>query len=219
MDEDAPPWIVSLRRLQCEPEELKGILMRVPCPGCDRGYDADRFVHGRSFHCACGARVGQRLETGTRADDEPRFMVDSMLGGLARWLRVLGYDAAYDPQIADAELIRRGIEERRIILTRDRRIPEEWWLDTLALVESEIPLEQLGEVAATFNLSSSGIFTRCTRCNEPLRRVAPEDGADRLPPAVRERGTPAAECPGCMRIYWEGSHTARMRMQVEQALG
>lgn len=146
-------------------------------------------------------------------------MVDSMLGGLARWLRILGYDAAYDPQIADAELIRRGTEERRIILTRDRGIPEEWWLDNLVLINSETPLEQLREIAATFDLSPNRIFTRCTRCNEPLRPAEPEAIGDRLPPGVRERQTPIVECPACMRMYWEGSHTSRMRTQLGWALG
>ena len=192
--------------------------MPISCTGCGRDYDAERFVHGRSFHCACGTRVGRQLETNAHTDNPPHFMVDSMLGGLSRWLRALGYDAAYDPQIADAELVRRGTEERRIILTRDRQIPEEWWLDNLVLVKSETPLEQLREVAAAFDLSSSRIFTRCTRCNESLRLVALDTIGDRLPPTVRERRAAVAECPVCMRMYWEGSHTSRMRMQIERAL-
>lgn len=191
----------------------------IPCPGCGRPYPDDgRFAGGRTLSCTCGARVGRRVESTRTAGEEPRFMVDSMLGGLARWLRVLGYDAAWEPEIPDPELVRRGVEERRIVLTRDRRLAEEWWLEDLLLLREEDPLAQLSQVAEAMGLSTGRAFTRCTVCNTPVLPTDPGEVADRLPLAVRERGTPVARCPGCDRVYWEGSHTARMRRELARAL-
>jgi uncharacterized protein with PIN domain len=190
----------------------------LPCPGCGRHYDEARFAGGRTLTCACGARVGRRLPV-ARGAGPPRFQVDAMLGGLARWLRVLGYDAAWEAEIADPELVRRGVEEGRWILTRDRRLAEEWWVEGMVLPGSDDPLAQLREVAEAVELSTAGIFTRCLRCNVPLRALPPEQAGARVPPAVRARGGPLAECPACARAYWEGSHTARMRREVERALG
>lgn len=148
---------------------------------------------------------------------QPRFMVDSMLGGLARWLRALGYDAAWEPAIADPELVRRGVEEGRWILTRDRGVAERWEADTLLLLRADHPLRQLGEVGERVELRLERLFSRCTRCNLGLHDVPPERRAE-LPPDVRERDIPARECPGCRRLYWEGSHTERMRRSLLQAL-
>lgn len=145
-------------------------------------------------------------------------MVDSMLGGLARWLRVLGYDAAWEPEIPDPELVRRGVEEGRLILTRDRRLAEEWWVEDLILVRGDDPLAQLRQVAGAVGLSEEALFTRCTVCNTELHPADPDAVAERLPPGVRERDCPVARCPDCDRVYWEGSHTARMRREVRGAL-
>lgn len=189
----------------------------IPCPGCRREYPEARFAGGRTLTCACGTRVGRRLEV-ERGAGPPRFMVDSMLGGLSRWLRVLGYDAAWEAEIPDPELVRRGVEEGRWILTRDRRLAEEWWVEGLVLLGSDEPLVQLREVAEAVGLSAGAVFTRCLRCNVPLRALTPEDAGARVPPAVRAGGGELAECPACARVYWEGSHTARMRREVERAL-
>ena len=87
-----------------------------------------------------------------------------MLGRLARWLRILGYDTAYEPQVADAQLIRCGREERRIVLTRDRALASRLAFADRLLLESEAVLEQLRQVVAAFDLDwRDRLFTRCTR--------------------------------------------------------
>ncbi|HEV2150013.1 MAG TPA: Mut7-C RNAse domain-containing protein [Longimicrobiaceae bacterium] len=195
-------------------------MREIPCPGCGRGYPDDgRFALGRTLTCACGARVERRAESAWREEDPPRFFADSMLGGLARWLRTLGYDAACEGEIADAELVRRGAEERRLVLTRDRGLAGAWWSEGVLLVRSEDPLEQLREVAAEAGLDADALFTRCTRCNLPLAEPSAEQVAARVPEAVRAAGAELRGCAGCGRVYWEGSHTARMRRMVGRALG
>ncbi len=142
-----------------------------------------------------------------------------MLGGLARWLRVLGYDAAWEPQITDAELVRRGLEEGRILLTRDRRLPDEWWIDNCLLLDSDTALTQLRELVAALPLSSKRLFSRCSRCNVLLEPASPGEVDLRVPPAVREHHSVFVRCAVCERIYWEGSHTERMRRKLERVLG
>jgi len=146
-------------------------------------------------------------------------MVDAMLGRLARWLRLLGFDTAYETDIADGELVRRALSEHRIILTRDRALPEEWRVSAIHLVAAERPIEQLREVAAAFDLAGRiRLFTRCSRCNAPLEEAGREEASRRVPQRVLDRVEHFLHCPLCDRFYWSGSHTQRMRRMIDRAL-
>lgn len=215
--------------------------MAIVCTGCGREYDVTLFQLGRTIHCTCGRRVGleHRLTLPDRRR-RPRFIADAMLGKLARWLRTLGYDTAYDDAIVDETLVRRAFGEGRHILTRDRKLFEEWRVEGL-LIESDGALEQLCEVVRAYDLPRPArLFTRCRECNQVLEAVALSDVEDRLPERVLERlegeapgprpeelvddshedvrevSPTVARCPGCERVYWEGSHTERMRRVVDR---
>jgi uncharacterized protein with PIN domain len=150
---------------------------------------------------------------------EPRFMVDAMLGRLARWLRYLGYDAAYEAGIRDAALVRRARGEKRIVLTRDRELLERWRLDRTVLVRSDQPLSQLRQVVDELKLPVTQPATRrCTVCNESLIAASPERVEGDIPPYVRDHHTEFARCPTCRRVYWEGTHAARMHDTLSRAL-
>lgn len=190
----------------------------VPCQGCARPYDRARFASGRAVRCTCGAWVGVARETGIGREGRPRFAADAMLGGLARWLRALGYDTWWDAHVADAELVRRALQERRVILTRDVPLVQEWRLDNLLFIRADAPLDQLREVADAYPLDDAALFSRCTRCNHALESVSPDDVPGRVPPAVLTKEADLQRCPSCGRVYWEGSHTARMRREVAQVL-
>jgi uncharacterized protein len=143
----------------------------------------------------------------------PRFLADAMLGRLARWLRVLDYDAEYATG-SDAEIAERARAEGRHVLTRDRRLAA----DTLAmgslLVQSQEPLVQLKEVVERFRLQiPRELFQRCLLCNVPLEAVGPDSRHDAPPGVVVDR-----RCPRCGRVYWEGSHTKRMRAALARTL-
>ncbi len=192
--------------------------MGVPCARCGRQYDIALFQFGRTISCTCGARVGAtvRVRTAHRSD-EPRFAADAMLGRLARWLRALGYDTAYERDTPDAELVRLAIVERRFILTRDRALPEEWSVDDVMLIGADAPLDQLAEVVAAFDLDRQArLFTRCTLCNHPVVEAAKENVADRVPPRVLAEYDAFWECRSCEKIYWKGSHAARMQRRLER---
>lgn len=193
--------------------------MAVSCSRCGRHYDVSLFQFGRTIHCACGERVSRDVEERRLSPrTDPRFFCDAMLGRLARWLRALGFDTAYDPEIDDAMLVRRAWEEGRWILTCDRRLPIEWRVRGCVVLEAELPLDRLREVVARFGIEEpSRLFSRCLECNEPVEDVGADD-LDRLevpvPERVRRAHREFSRCPACGRVYWEGSHTGRMRRRL-----
>lgn len=198
--------------------------MAVSCPGCGREYDVTLFQFGRTVDCTCGARVGfehrRTLSSGggteTGEDVPPRFAADSMLGGLARWLRILGYDVWYEASVEDEVLVRRALRERRWILTRDRRLPDEWRIEGVILVEADEPMAQLREIVRRLDLAPERerAFGRCPLCNRTLEPADPSDLEGRVPERVREEREVFRRCPECGRIYWEGGHVRRMRRRL-----
>jgi uncharacterized protein with PIN domain len=178
------------------------------------------FPFGRTIHCTCGRRVG--LEARVRFEEregEPRFIADAMLGRLARWLRIMGFDTAYEEHITDAELVRRSLREQRAVLTRDRALPEEWTVASIYVLASETGVDQLREVVRTFDLAADvKLFTRCSICNASLEPAS----RDSVRGDVSERTFATHEvfrrCPGCSRVYWRGTHTDRMERVVAQIL-
>ena len=190
--------------------------MAVPCPGCGRQYDVTLFGFGRTLWCTCGSRVGleprrRRLE----APAGPRFIADAMLGRLARWLRLLGFDCAWEAHIPDERLVRRGVEEGRLILSRDRALADEWWVSDIHRVQAEKVRDQLAEVLRRFDLAAEiSLLTRCSQCNEPLAPLPAALAAERVPARVFERQRRFSACPACQRVYWEGTHTDRIKRFV-----
>lgn len=194
--------------------------MAIPCPGCGREYDVTLFQFGRTIRCTCGRRVGMEKRLGPEGEggEKPRFLADAMLRGLARRLRLLGYDAAWEPGGDDGALVRRALEEGRTLLTRDREIPREWRISNLILVDEDDPWAQLEAVVRRLDLKwRAGLFTRCSRCNVGLEEMSGDEKAARpLPPSVRGRSV--RRCPSCGRRYWEGDHTRRIRRRLEGRL-
>jgi uncharacterized protein with PIN domain len=140
-----------------------------------------------------------------------------MLGRLARWLRLLGFDCAYDSEINDDELVRRALQEKRAILSRDRRLPEEWWIQSIYLVREERLRAQLVEVLRHFDLASSiRILSRCSECNRLLEPVARSRLKGRVPARILRTRDRFSQCEACGRVYWEGSHAARIRRVADE---
>ena len=150
----------------------------------------------------------------------PRFIVDTNVGRLARWLRMLGYDALFINEINDRQLVAIGLKEKRVLLTRDtqimqRRVVTSGRLKAL-LVKGDDTKEQLRQVVRAMNLNcEERQFTRCLECNQPLLSRTKEEIRDRVPPYVFQTQPQFVECPSCHRIYWRGTHWQRMKRELE----
>lgn len=158
--------------------------------------------------------------TGPPPPAEPRFVLDGHLGRLVRHLRMLGFDAWYRRDAADDELAAVSAAEDRILLTRDRALLRRSIVVRGRFVRSDRPAEQLREVVGRFGLAGvARPFTRCIRCGAHLAPVTRAEVIERLEPLTRRYYDDFARCTGCGRVYWPGSHHARMRTLVGSVLG
>jgi hypothetical protein len=141
-----------------------------------------------------------------------------MLGALARWLRALDVDVAYDPALDDAALVARAVAEGRTILTRDRRLTERRLARNHLLIRSDDVDEQVRQVVAELGLRPEpGRFLgRCLRCNTPLETIDAEQARARVPPWVARTHEEFRACPACGRVYWRGTHVERMARRMEK---
>jgi hypothetical protein len=146
------------------------------------------------------------------------FAVDTMLGRLARWLRILGHDAAWGPHLHGAALARLARREGRMILTRDRELLRDPNLPRHLFIASDGFREQLRQVAAHVPLLRNAALSRCVECNRPVAEVAPDAVRPRVPPYVSETQSRFWECPGCHRVYWAATHRTHIVAELA-ALG
>jgi hypothetical protein len=146
-----------------------------------------------------------------------RFVVDGHLGKLARDLRLLGFDVAYDPHAEDRQLLEIMERENRALLTRDRRLLMHSVVKTGYCPRSQNAVEQTVEVVRRFELLGSlAPFTRCIRCNAPLRKVSKAEIIESLEPLTKIYYQEFRRCVGCGQIYWSGSHFSRLQKRLEQ---
>lgn len=147
------------------------------------------------------------------------FVADAHLGGLARMLRMLGFDTVYDNQLDDAEIVLRAAAERRVVLTRDRELLKCREILRGAFVHALKPEAQLAEVGRRYGLlAHAQAFTLCLNCNLPLATAQARQIEACVPQRIRERYSNFMCCPGCDRVYWQGSHWERMRTVLAAAL-
>jgi len=143
---------------------------------------------------------------------EIKFVLDVHLGKLARYLRLCGFDTLYEKDYTDDEIITISSLQKRIILTRDKKLLNNRKVTHGIWIRSQYPESQLKEVFDRLDLKNlARPFTICMECNTPLINVPKEEVIDYLPPRTREFYNDFRRCPGCGRVYWEGSHYQRMR--------
>ncbi|NUP49809.1 MAG: hypothetical protein HOW97_21230 [Catenulispora sp.] len=167
---------------------------------------------------ASGEHIEVRAFAAPQQVDGPlRFLLDIHLGTLARRMRLLGLDTAYEtPDIGDAALATRSAAERRVMLSRDRGLLHRRELFAGAYVYSTKPAEQLDEVLARFEPELAP-WSRCTACNGRLRAVAKEQMRDRLRSGTVQTYDTFAECEDCGQPYWRGAHSPSLDAIVEHA--
>jgi hypothetical protein len=148
-----------------------------------------------------------------------RFVADAHLGGLARLLRMAGFDTLYRNDFEDSEIAAIASSEGRIVLTRDRDLLKFRGITHGCYVHALKPAQQFAEIVARLDLARSvRPFTRCLECNGPLRPIDKAQVLERLPPTVRENYESFTTCDQCGRVFWEGSHWQRMKQLVEETV-
>jgi len=153
-----------------------------------------------------------------------RFVVDLNVGKLGRWLRIAGFDTILIKGIDDNTLVRIALDEERILLTRDtgifkRRVVVNGRLKAI-LIESDEPRDQLRQVFNLLDLVNHlRPFTRCIECNEVLLSKSREEVAGKVPPHVYRTHDRYMQCPSCCRVYWRGTHWARMLDKINRMSG
>ena len=159
--------------------------------------------------------------------DELKFLADDTVGKLARWLRIIGLDVASAGRVDDNRLMRKALEEDRVLLTRhaaflDRitdpalkpRRAELRWI----VLRSPLYLDQIDQVLDENGLcvDEARLFTRCLVCNSPLEPAAKEDVAGEVPEFTYAIQRDYARCRTCNKIFWKGTHTDRILAKLRQ---
>ena len=149
-----------------------------------------------------------------------RFAADRMLGKLAKWLRILGYDTLYSNTLSNDRFLALA-DEDRVLLSRDTRLVRKVAPDRLIFVEANDPKMQIRGLIRQLGLKPQPdeFFSRCTVCNRLLEPVEPEDVVGKVPDYIWTSHNEFSQCKTCERIYWPGSHLARSRREIRRLLG
>lgn len=145
-----------------------------------------------------------------------KFVVDCMLGKLAKWLKVLGFDATFYNKIEDSVLIDKARKEGRILLTRDTGIIGKAQNIHTLFIESENWQDQVAQVLDEFNLwTKVKPYSRCVECNAPLKPIPKRKARNLVTSFVYKNAKKFAVCPQCGRVYWQGTHYKDMESKID----
>jgi uncharacterized protein with PIN domain len=148
------------------------------------------------------------------------FVADCMLGRLAKWLRILGFDVLYFPKAEDRDLMEISRREDRVLLTRDTGLIEKTKKQkNRFFVASDDWQEQIVAVLDAFGLwDRVRPNSRCIECNRELKPLPRERARNLVTPYVLEHAASFALCPECGRVFWQGTHYGDMERKIEAIL-
>jgi uncharacterized protein with PIN domain len=149
-----------------------------------------------------------------------KFVADCMLGRLAKWLKILGFDVLYFSKADDRELVRIARAEGRVLLTRDTGLIEKTAKrQNRFFVASDRWKDQVAQVLDAFGLwDEVKPHSRCIECNLALKGLSRARARNLVTPYILERAASFALCPGCGRVYWQGTHYGDMERKIEALL-
>ncbi|MBC7080863.1 MAG: Mut7-C RNAse domain-containing protein [Thermoplasmatales archaeon] len=139
-----------------------------------------------------------------------------MLGKLAKWLRIIGYDVLYLKNMEDEKIIENAMKEGRILLTRDKKLAEKY-KNSLYIEEKDID-SQIKRVVEAFKISmeEENFLSRCTICNVEIEKIEKEKVKGKVPENVFENMSEFWICKNCGRIYWAGTHWKNMKEKIDK---
>jgi hypothetical protein len=146
-------------------------------------------------------------------NEKIKFITDSSLGKLARWLRILGYDTAYHAGYADRAFLREAQKQGRVVLTRKKDMAQRQFSGRIAVIHHECVEDQLEEIITTLSLvpEEDQIFTLCLRCNEKLAAVSKEEVSGTVPDYVLRCHGVFYRCHRCGGAFWPGTHREKVK--------
>lgn len=148
-----------------------------------------------------------------------KFVVDCMLGKLAKWLRILGFDADYLNRAEDGDLLLAARREKRVLLTKDQELFRSASGLPRLFIESDSWPEQLAQVLDGFRLRHRARpHSRCLLCNVRLKNLPKKSARNLVTPFVFERARSFAVCPSCGRVFWPGTHFQDMDLKIARIL-
>jgi uncharacterized protein with PIN domain len=142
----------------------------------------------------------------------PAFICDFMLGRLAKWMRLLGFDTMYYRNTNGKTIIYHSRKEGRRILTRSKILADKY--NDVILIESEHILEQLMQIANLADIESP--FSRCPVCNIETEKIKKETIKEDVPPYVFETHNEFQKCPDCGRVFWKGTHYKEIQKVIDE---
>ena len=143
--------------------------------------------------------------------EPPRFLADRMVGTLAKWLRILGYDTVYMPEVSPASVKREARRQGRILLTRRTCFLNQKDVPPFVFIRADRFREQLKQVCIDLQLTvSSSLLRRCSVCNRELETIDRERVQSRVPAYVWQTQSTFFRCRQCQRIYWNATHRERI---------
>jgi len=151
-------------------------------------------------------------------EQKPIFVVDCMLGRLAKWLRIFGFDVVYFRSIQDEKLMGISKAPGHILLTRDTGVIKRSDIGPYLLITSDFLREQLSQVFESLDLCvhSDTFLTRCLSCNQPLEPVGCEHAQGRVPDFVFLSYRRFSRCTGCGKFFWAGTHQREMQKMMQR---
>lgn len=146
---------------------------------------------------------------------KPRFLLAENLNRLAKWLRLLGYDAAVYRSISTDKMINLAIRERRILLTRAKKIAARKEKFPRILIRSENHKQQLCELFNYISFDEKYIFSRCRECNKLLFDITKDKIKELVPEFIFNSQTEFVICRKCGKIFWRGTHYQNMMQDLK----
>jgi len=147
-----------------------------------------------------------------------KFVANSMLGKLAKWLRILGYDVLYYDNLTDDELIDITFKEKRILLTRDKKLSQNWIVKTI-FIDSEKKEIQLEELIKKLDLEieEEQYCRRCPKCNTLLELVNNKELLkEKIPVDIYNKYDEFWCCNKCNKYYWQGPHWTSIKNYIKK---
>ncbi len=145
------------------------------------------------------------------AEPLPRFLADRMVGTLAKWLRILGYDTVYMPEVSPTSVKREAHRQGRILLTRRTCFLNQRDTPPFVFIRADRFREQLKQVCTELQLTvPSSLLRRCSACNRELETIDRSHVQARVPAYVWQTQTTFSYCRKCQRVYWNATHRERI---------